>query len=493
MQRSAGVLMPVSSLPSKYGIGTLGKEAYKFADFLKEAGQKYWQMLPLVPGGPGNSPYSSFSTFAGNPFFIDLDLLIEDGLLDRKYVESFDWGADPENVDYDKIQANRREVLYAAYQKGWERDKEEVHAFRSRNAWAEDYAFYRALKVYFHHAPWTEWDEDIKRREPAAMEKYKDLVRDNYQFYSYVQYLFFTQWEALRKYVHDCGILLIGDMPFYVALDSADVWKEPQFFQLGEDCKPTDVAGVPPDYFSEDGQLWGNPLYAWDAMRRDGWGWWIRRVEGASKLYDVIRIDHFRAFASYWSVPADESTAKNGQWKKAPGMDIVGTLCNWFYGINFIAEDLGILTPDVEDLIRESGIPGMNVLQFAFSPDCSSRYLPHSVLKNSIMYVGTHDNDTTMGWLNNPKITPEEKQLAHEYLGLSDSEPWNIGVIRGGMVSPSDLFICQMQDWLGLGTEARMNTPGTPEGNWTWRMKKGADSQKLAEKMRRNTRIFGRG
>ena len=345
--------MAVSSLPSPYGIGTLGKAAYDFVDFLKAAGQSYWQMLPLNPTSYGDSPYQSFSAYAGNPYFIDPDMLVKDGLLKQSECTKCDWGGDPRHVDYGKIYESRFALLHKAYKRGWERDADKVAAFVEDNSrWLPDYALYMACKRHFGMKAWTEWeDEDIRlRKSEAVLEKYRALLADDVQFFTYLQFLFFSQWELLRDYVHQQGIRIIGDLPIYVSLDSADVWAEPQFFQLDEELVPKSVAGVPPDYFTADGQLWGNPLYDWDAMREDGFGWWIRRIDGAGKLYDVIRIDHFRGFASYWSVPYGETTAKNGHWVTGPGMDLIDRLNGWFPQLEFIAEDLGYPTPEVAQL-----------------------------------------------------------------------------------------------------------------------------------------------
>ncbi len=492
MERSSGILLPIFSLPSKYGIGTLGKEAYRFADFLEQARQKYWQVLPLGPTGYGNSPYTSFSSFAGNAYLIDLDLLIEEGLLEQDFVDSFDWGEDDEVIDYGKIERNRRKVLRRAYENGFEERRSQVEAFAGENPWAESYAMFRALRDRFDGALWINWEEPIRLREKSAMELYRSELQDDINAYLFTQYLFAEQWDRFRDYVHSCGIKIIGDLPIYVSMDSADTWWEPQFFQLDRENIPTCVAGVPPDYFAKDGQLWGNPLYNWDAMKQDGYGWWIRRVEGASRRYDVIRIDHFRAFASYWAVPFGETTAKNGQWREGPGMDLVKVLRDWFYNDDFIAEDLGELTPDVYQLVQDSGFPGMNVLEFAFSPDAQSKYLPHYNDPNSVCYVGTHDNNTAIGWLEDPDVDGANKAFAAKYLGLNSEETRSIGMIRGGMISPSRLFVAQMQDWLGLDGRARINIPGTATGNWRWRMKEGADSDSLAKTIAEYTRMFGR-
>lgn len=492
MNRSSAVLMPMSSLPSNYGIGTMGKSAYKFVDFLKSAGQKYWQLLPLGPTSYGDSPYSSFSTFAGNPYYIDLDMLVKDGLLKSSELSGIDWGSDPERVDYGKIYNSRFRVLRIAFSRGKEKLADELEEFRSDNArWLEDYALYMAVKARFGMKSWTEWeDEDIRLHRPEAVEKYGELLREDVDFYVFMQFLFFRQWVALRDYAHEKGVQFIGDIPIYVALDSADVWSEPQFFQLDEDNFPVEVAGVPPDAFTEEGQLWGNPLYDWDAMRADGYGWWIRRIDGARKLYDVIRIDHFRGFESYWAVPVGEETAKNGSWKKGPGMGLVSVLTSWFGKMEYIAEDLGYITPGVQQLLSDSGLPGMKVLEFAFDAHGESDYLPHRCEQNSVCYMGTHDNDTVLGWLKT--MSREDKRFAGAYMHITQDEGWVWGLIRTGMSTASNLFVVQMQDLLELPASCRMNIPGTSTGNWQWRMLPGAADKKLAKKLRSYTEIFRR-
>ncbi|MBQ9249185.1 MAG: 4-alpha-glucanotransferase [Oscillospiraceae bacterium] len=491
MERCSGVLMPMSSLPSPYGIGTMGKSAYHFVDFLKAAGQKYWQLLPLCPTSHGDSPYSSFSTFAGNPYFIDLDLLIKDKLLRAKDLEGIEWGEDPQQTDYGRLYGARYVVLRRAFARGWDALGGEIAAFRRENAWVENYALYMALKQHFQMLSWTEWpDEEIRMRRPAAVERYSALLRGEMDFQIFVQYLFFKQWSALRDYAHKKGVGFIGDIPIYVALDSADVWSEPQFFQLDENNVPKEVAGVPPDAFTADGQLWGNPLYDWDAMRADGYGWWIRRIDGAKKLYDVIRIDHFRGFESYWSVPYGEKTAINGKWKPGPGMGLVGVLTSWFNDLEFIAEDLGYITPGVRKLVEDSGMPGMKIMQFAFDAHDDSDYLPHNCQANSVCYIGTHDNDTVMGWLKGTR--PVDRRFATRYMNITAEEGWCWGMIRAGMATSSRLFVVQMQDLLELPGSCRMNVPGKPEGNWRWRMLPGADSKELAKKLRQYTETFRR-
>ena len=491
MDRASGILLPISALPSPYGIGTLGKAAYAFADFLHAAGQKYWQLLPLGPTSYGDSPYQSFSTFAGNPYFIDLDLLAEEGLLDKEDLAAADWGNDPRYVDYGKIYEVRFDVLRRAFLRGRERDREAVERFQAENPWLKNYALYMAVKAHFGMKSWLEWpDEAIRVRAPEAVARYEKELAEDVAFYTYLQYLFFKQWGELREYIHNLGIRIIGDLPIYVAMDSADVWAEPEFFQLGEGNIPTEVSGVPPDYFSADGQLWGNPLYDYDRMRQDGFGWWIRRVEGASRLFDVIRIDHFRGLESYWAVPYGAETAREGRWRKGPGMDLVGVLTQWFHGLDIIAEDLGFLTPEVHQLLRDSGLPGMKVLEFAFDAREPSNYLPHTYERNCVCYVGTHDNETVMQWRE--QADRADVTFARKYLGLNEAEGFHWGMIRGGMSSVADTFVAQMQDYLGLGAEGRMNTPGTLGNNWRWRLLPGEASPALARKIRRYAHMYGR-
>ena len=492
MKRSSGILMPISSLPSPHGIGTLGKAAYDFVDFLAKAGQSWWQILPVGPTSYGDSPYQSFSAYAGNPYFVDLDLLCRDGLLRADEVAAVDWGADPSQVDYARIYENRLPLLQKAADRGWQRDAEKVAAFVEENkGWLPEYALFMALKRHFGMKAWTEWpDEDIRLRRPQALERYKAELAADIRLFTYIQYLCFAQWKALRAYAHEKGIGIIGDLPIYVAMDSADVWADPRSFQLDERNVPCEVSGVPPDYFSADGQLWGNPLYDWDAMKKDGYGWWIRRIEGASHLYDILRIDHFRGLESYWAVPYGETTAKIGRWVKGPGMDLVGVLTRWFPHIQFIAEDLGYLTPEVRQLLADSGLPGMKVLEFAFDSREPSNYLPHTYTSHCVCYAGTHDNAPLMIWKD--EAAKEDIAMARQYLGLNDQEGFHWGVLRGGMSSVADLFVAQMQDYLGLGKGSRMNTPGILCGNWQWRMLDGQLTDELTEKIAAMTRMYGR-
>lgn len=489
MKRASGIIMPIFSLPGDFGIGTIGEEAFRFIDFLNKAKQKYWQVLPVVPTSCGNSPYSGVSVFAGNPNFIDLEALCNNGILKPEDIKNADWGEG--DVDYNKLLKNKPCILRKAYENVYKQLKEEVDSFAEENAsWIYDYALYSALKEKFNYSAWYDWDDDIKFRKKDKMDKYKNELGDEIEYHIFVQYLFFSQWNRLKKYAHENDVKIIGDMPIYVAMDSADVWASPKNFQLDGELNPTEVAGVPPDYFSEEGQLWGNPLYDWDAMRADGYGWWIRRIGQAVKMFDVIRIDHFRGLESYWSVPAGEKTAVNGHWRKGPGMDFLERIKGWFNGIEIIAEDLGILTDEIRQLLKDSGFPGMKVLEFAFDNSRTSDYLPYKYDKNCVCYAGTHDNATLKEW----KETGDKAEIAFakEYFGITGRSSFNFGIIKGGMASTADLFITQMQDYLELGKEARTNVPGVADGNWKWRMKKGAATDKLAEKIAHITEMYGR-
>ena len=490
--RSSGILMPMSSLPSPYGIGTMGKEAFRFVDFLVDAAQKYWQLLPLGPTGYGDSPYSSYSSFAGNPYLIDLDLLVEEGLLEQAEVQAVDWGGDPARTDYGRLYQQRAPLLRKAYERGREPLREAFDAFCGENSrWLDNYTLYMAVKKHFGMQSWSDWpDEAIRMHRPEAVRQYTELLYEETEYQAFVQFLFFRQWKNLKAYAEEKGVKFIGDVPIYVAMDSADIWSEPQFFQLDARFRPKEVAGCPPDDFTADGQLWGNPLYDWDRMRADGYGWWIRRIEGAIRLFDVIRIDHFRGMESYWAVPAGDSTARNGRWRPGPGMGLIGVLTQWFHGTEFIAEDLGFLTPKVKQLVKDSGLPGMKILEFAFDVHADSDYLPHNCGENSVCYLGTHDNDTALGWLET--TTEAERDFARRYMNITEDEGWCWGMIRSGMATQSRLFVVQMQDLLELDGSARMNTPGREYGNWGWRMRPGAATKELAAKLRQYVMIFRR-
>ena len=493
MKRSSGILMPVSSLPSPYGIGTFGKAAYDFADFLHAANQRYWQLLPLGPTSYGDSPYQSFSAYAGNPYFIDPDMLVDDGLLTAAECAAPDWGSEERYVDYGRIYQGRFAVLRRAKERGWQRDAAAVQDFVAENAgWLPDYALFMACKRHFGMKAWTEWDDEAirLRKDPQVLEAYREKLREDVEFFTYLQFLFYRQWQQLRDYIHQLGIGIIGDLPIYVAMDSADVWAQPENFQLDERNVPTEVSGVPPDYFNEDGQLWGNPLYRWDVMEQDGFGWWIRRIDGAAKLYDVIRIDHFRGLESYWAVPYGSATAKNGRWVKGPGIRLVRALQGWFPQLELIAEDLGYPTPEVQQMLTDSGLPGMKVLEFAFDSRDVSVYLPHAYQENCICYTGTHDNSPLQLWRQEAEA--DDVALAVRYLGLHEAEGFHWGIIRGGMSSVARLFVAQIQDYLGLGAGNRINIPGTDSGNWQWRLLPGELTEELAEKIGSMTVLYGR-
>jgi len=492
LTRSSGILLPIFSLPSAHGIGTLGQAAYDFIDFLADANQSWWQILPVGPTSYGDSPYQCYSTFAGNPYFVDLDLLVEDGLLTQRELKGVDWGDTESAVDYGRLYENRFPLLRKAAARGMVQCEREFAAFRAENArWLDDYALFMAAKDHFGGLPWAQWPEKALRLHRAeAVREWRGKLRADVDFYSFVQFLFFRQWDALHAYAKKKGIGIIGDLPIYVAMDSADTWASPESFQLDDQNVPTAVSGVPPDYFSEDGQLWGTPLYRWDAMRADGYGWWIRRVEGAAKLYDALRIDHFRGFEAYWSVPYGDKTARNGKWVKGPGMDLVGRLTAWFHDVQFIAEDLGFITPELQALLTESGLPGMKVLEFAFDSREPSNYLPHTYSPNCICYTGTHDNTTLAAWRD--EADPADVAFADEYLGLNDAEGRNFGMIRGGMSSVAVLFVAQLQDYLNTGAETRINTPGVLGENWKWRLLPGQIPETLAGKIARMTRNYGR-
>lgn len=492
MNRKSGIIMHISSLPSKYGIGTFGKKAYEFVDFLEKAGQRYWQILPLGHTSYGDSPYQAFSAFAGNPYFVDLEMLQEDGLLSSEDFTHVTFDDSTETVDYEKLFKKRLAILRKAYENAKHRLGHEIWLFREENKiWLEDYALYMAVKEAHQLVSWQNWEDDIKLRRPEAMEKYRTEQADHIGFWIFIQYEFCKQWQNLKTYANEKGIKIIGDIPIYVAVDSADTWANDRIFKLDEHKNPISVAGCPPDAFSDDGQLWGNPIYNWEYLEETGYEWWITRLRESLKLYDVIRIDHFRGFESFWEIPFGDKTAKGGRWVKGPGIKLFDAVKKELGDIDVIAEDLGFLTPEVIEFRNKTGYPGMKVLQFAFDTREESDYLPHNYDGNCIAYTGTHDNDTVMGWLETTGNS-DDIEHAREYLRLNSQEGENWGFIRGIWSSTATVAIAQMQDFLGLGNEARMNLPSTLGGNWCWRSKENTFTDELAEKIYKLTKLYGR-
>lgn len=488
--------MSVTSLPGRYGIGCFSKSAYDFVDWLREAGQTCWQILPLGPTSYGDSPYQSFSTFAGNPYFISLEELTEEGVLTKKECQSADFGKRADDIDYEKIYKNRYPLLHKAYERSRISEDPDYVCFVEENRWwLADYALFMAVKDRFGGAPWTEWAEDIRLRRDYAMDYYRRELYFDIEFQQYLQYKFFSQWKKLKAYANEKGIQIIGDIPIYVAMDSADAWAHPELFQLDERNMPAAVAGCPPDGFSATGQLWGNPLYRWEYHKSTGYDWWMSRMWFCFQMYDVVRIDHFRGFDEYYSIPYGEETAVNGHWEKGPGIDLFRCMEQRLGKHQVIAEDLGYVTDSVRKMVQESGFPGMKVLEFAFDSRDSgsaSDYLPHNYVENSAAYTGTHDNETIAGWFRS--ITDEERQMARDYLcdQHTPAEELYKSFIALVMRSRSDLCIIPMQDYLGLDNQSRMNQPSTLGKNWKWRLVKGELSDELKEEILAITRRYGR-
>ena len=492
-KRKSGILLPVFSLASDYGIGCFSKEAYEFVDFLKEAGQKLWQILPLGPTGYGDSPYQSFSTFAGNPYFIDLEELIRQGYLTREECSSADFGRELSCIDYEKLYASRFTLLKKAFTRSREElEKQDAYlVFVDENAfWLEDYCLYMAVKDANQGVSFLEWEEGIRLRKPSSCEKYRLELREEIDFYRFQQFLFHVQWKKLKSYANENGIEIIGDIPIYVALDSADTWSAPELFHLDRECRPVAVAGCPPDAFAATGQLWGNPLYSWDVHQESGYEWWMRRIAYCFELYDILRIDHFRGFDAYWSVPYGDATAENGCWETGPGYDFFRVMKKVLGDRKVIAEDLGFLTKSVLKLVEKTGYPGMKVLQFAFDSREDSDYLPHNYHQNCVVYTGTHDNDTTTGWYDS--ITEHDREHADEYLNLHEKDTVQWEFIRAALSSVADTAVIPLQDYLGLKSEARINIPSTLGGNWEWRLEPDVLTRKLANQIRDITRLYGR-
>lgn len=491
--RSSGVLMHISSLPSPYGVGSMGQPARDFVDFLKKAGQTWWQILPVCPTSYGDSPYQSFSTFAGNPYFIDLDELREEGLLEPDEYCEIDWESPEDQVNYGVLYEKRYLVLRLAAKRFMAVPSEAYDMFCRENAyWLDDYALFMALKNFSSGKPWSEWEEKYRNRQPEALRKFEKEHWKHVNFWKVMQYFFFKQWKELRAYANCQGISIIGDLPIYVAFDSVDVWAYPELFQLDENRVPDMVAGCPPDGFSADGQLWGNPLFDWETMEQDDFAWWTERIRYQTTIYNVLRIDHFRGFDSYYAIPYGAENAQNGIWKRGPGMRLFRVIEKTIGKQQIIAEDLGFLTESVKELLKESGFPGMKVLELAFDSrdDNSSEYLPHNFIPHCVAYAGTHDNDTIQGWM--ATASPEDTNFAKEYLRMDNPEEYHWDMMRTLWGSVADVTIVQAQDLLGLGSESRMNVPSTAGGNWRWRALPGSFDDALAEKLFHYMNVYGR-
>ena len=496
-RRQGGILLPVSSLPSRYGIGCFSKEAYEFIDALKAAGQSYWQILPLGPTSYGDSPYQSFSTYAGNPYFISLEDLIDEGVLTREECDAVDFGKDPAYVDYGQMFKVRYQLLKKAFSRTSLDSLPDWKTFmRDQAFWIDDYALYMAIKTErFDNKPWTDWAEDIRKRWDYSLDYYRRELAEEILFWKYLQFKFHEQWFRLKAYANEAGIRIIGDIPIYVAMDSADVWANPWLFKLDENMVPEQVAGCPPDGFSATGQLWGNPLYRWDAHRRTGYDWWIRRIEHCFSLYDVVRIDHFRGFDEYYAIPYGDEDATRGWWEQGPGMELFHAISQRLGEKDIIAEDLGFMTESVRQLVKDSGYPNMRVLEFAFDERDTGNandYLPHNYERNCVVYTGTHDNETLAGWLKN--ITPAEKEKICTYFHMprANDEKLRQELIRAAISSVAWLCVIPIQDYLGLDNSCRMNHPSTLGGNWEWRLLPGQFTEELQEEIREETQLYGR-
>ena len=496
IMRTSGILLPVASLPSKYGIGAFSKEAYKFVDTLEKAGQSYWQILPLGPTGYGDSPYQSVSTFAGNPYFIDLEELINKELLTKEECEVCDWGGSESYVDYEKIYLSRYKLLRKAYEKAdLKTDPDYAEFLKEEKDWLQDYCLFMAIKNDQKGICWIDWPEELKDRHSKAVKEAEKELAEEIEFYRFQQYCFTTQWRKLKAYANKKDISIIGDVPIYVALDSSDAWANPEMLQFDEDYNPKAVAGCPPDAFSATGQLWGNPLYDWKALKKDGYGWWVQRMTHCLELYDVVRIDHFRGFDEYFSIPYGAETAVDGHWEKGPGIELFRAVEQALGKREIIAEDLGYMSDTVRKLVRDSGFPGMKVLEFAFDSrdtGSASDYLPHNYSVNSVAYTGTHDNETLVSWYQT--ITAAERAMVRDYLYdyATPEEQLYKSMIALVLRSAAATCIIPMQDWLGLDNSARINKPSTVGENWRWRLKKTQLTKKLQKEICRMTTRYGR-
>ena len=483
--------MHISSLPGPYGIGDFGKSAYDFVDFLDRANQREWQILPLGITGYGDSPYQNFSAFAGNPYFIDLSELLEKGFIEKEELENLPLGEDPEKVDYGILYKNKMELLRRAYKRAYRIIGSDLKVFyEEEKRWLRDYALFMAIKADHKGISWLRWPVEYKDIQSEEVLEFEKSHEKEMYFHVFIQYYFFKQWKKLKNYANDKNIRIIGDIPIYVAEDSSDVWGNSQLFKVDAEFVPITVAGCPPDAFSITGQLWGNPIYNWEVMEQEGYKWWVERIRASFEIYDMVRIDHFRGFEAYWEIKNGSENAVHGQWIKGPNMKLFKKIKEELGDLDIIAEDLGFLTEEVYELIEETGYPGMKVLQFAFDPREESDYLPHTYDRNAVVYTGTHDNETIMGWMRTVKS--EDIIHAGKYLKLSYEEGINWGFIRGAYSSVANLCVIPMQDFLGLGNEARMNIPSTLGNNWIWRMKENELTDKLADKIAKLTRMYGR-
>jgi len=499
MNRTSGVLLSVTSLPSKYGIGCFDQAAYDFVDWLEKAGQTYWQILPLGAtshAGAFDSPYQAYSAFAGSPYFISLDALVEEGVLTEIECKAASFGEDPQHVDYQALFDNRLKLLHRAYERSEIYKNAEYQKFCRENFWwLDDYALFMAVKEFFGGASWTQWPNDIRMHYGFALDYYREKLYFQVEFQKYLQFKFYEQWSKLKKYANDKNIQIVGDMPIYVSPDGSDIWAQPEMFQLDEMNMPTQIAGCPPDSFSADGQVWGNPLYRWDYHRATGYHWWVTRMWYSYKLYDVVRIDHFRGFDEYFAIPAGSDSAKDGHWEKGPGMELFNTLRSALGERGVIAEDLGLLTDGVRQLVKDSGFPNMKVLQFAFDKadiGGANDYLPHNYNNNCVVYTGTHDNETISGWFLG--LSKEDKEFVRDYLGDHDTaNKWMYKrLVATAMGSAANMCVIPVQDWLGLDNNSRMNVPGTVNVNWSWRLVPGQITDELAEEVLIITKRFGR-
>ncbi len=489
MNKKSGILMHITSLDSDYGIGTMGEKARKFVDFLEKSGQSYWQILPVCPTGYGDSPYQSFSTFAGNPYLIDLDELCDKGYLKKEEYTHLNYNINNEEVDFGRIYSERFDILKIAFSRCII-DDSIIDFYDENKFWLDEYALFMAIKENYGGKSWYEWEEKLRFRDRASLSDITPKLKEIVEFYKFTQFLFFDQWKNLKNYANKKGIKIIGDLPIYVASDSVDVWSNAEIFELSENLDPINVAGCPPDAFSADGQLWGNPLFRWEKMRETGYEWWIKRIEFQCEIYDVLRIDHFRGFDSYYSIPFGAKNAKDGIWKTGPGIDFFIKVEEKIGKKNIIAEDLGYLTEPVHKLLKETKFPGMKVLLFAFDSDDGGGYLPDNYPHNSIAYIGTHDNDTFMGWIEN--ASEQKINRAAKFLNLKKDEEYHLTAMKKLWASNSMITIIQMQDILGLDNSARMNIPSTLGCNWKWRIKPNMLTDELAENLNKHMKFFNR-